>query len=457
MEFLHKSFTEAIVKLEKEYDVNSLMYKDLAVWPLLRLYIWTQLRHPQANYSRQGGQPGTKPLFDLSDQGRVRLAAKKCDLLFYARAGQEQYICGDICYDKFNDSIIEIASDTYKCAKFDFTGPASPIVANKCFKVARITGFASFREVAIKTINMKLDETFFVDKMGWVEQYRRLSKQILSIIQPKAIFGIPWYQEPAMGLAAACKQQNISFIDIEHGGLPKHCPVYTDWTCVPEDGYAMVPDFFWVWGEQFCKYTLRHPCHKPIIGGNTWLAKWIDNNPFPAEPGELDYYNNLRQQYEKLILVTLQPRSAQYMPLPPHLLETMQRGPQHWFWLIRIHPIEGDREPLEKRLKNHNITNYNITKATRYPLLRILKHCQHHITAYSSTCYEASALGVPTTIISPIGYETLNDFIDDGIMGYATNTDALLNSIRTFIPSKTPTIETRPEAAKRALQIIVGD
>ena len=46
----HKSVVEIITKIEENFDVNSLRYHNLHIWPWIRLSIWTQLNNPQNNY-----------------------------------------------------------------------------------------------------------------------------------------------------------------------------------------------------------------------------------------------------------------------------------------------------------------------------------------------------------------------------------------------------------------------
>jgi hypothetical protein len=56
----------------------------------------------------------------------------------------------------------------------------------------------------------------------------------------------------------------------------------------------------------------------------------------------------------------------------------------------------------------------------------------HHVTPFSTSGREALAIGVPTTIVHPIGLTYFADDIESGIFDYAYNADDLLKSIETF-------------------------
>ena len=53
----HRFISETICRIEQECDINSVRYKDLRVWPMVRLALSQQLFHPDMNFTRQGPQP----------------------------------------------------------------------------------------------------------------------------------------------------------------------------------------------------------------------------------------------------------------------------------------------------------------------------------------------------------------------------------------------------------------
>ncbi len=64
-----KTDLETIAAIEQAFDVNSVTYKDLAIWPLVRLAIYQQLSNPDTNCTRKNAPISNKlPIFSLQRQ-----------------------------------------------------------------------------------------------------------------------------------------------------------------------------------------------------------------------------------------------------------------------------------------------------------------------------------------------------------------------------------------------------
>ena len=64
---LLKSSVETIVEIESTFDVNSVRYNDVMIWPLVRSAIWSQLLSPELNLTRETTKRLQKiPIFDIA-------------------------------------------------------------------------------------------------------------------------------------------------------------------------------------------------------------------------------------------------------------------------------------------------------------------------------------------------------------------------------------------------------
>ncbi len=74
----HKGIVEKVVEIESRYDVNSVLCKDIKIWPIIRHFILSGLLHPSKE--RNGVCHGSaKPREGLGSFGhRVIFFFKSC-------------------------------------------------------------------------------------------------------------------------------------------------------------------------------------------------------------------------------------------------------------------------------------------------------------------------------------------------------------------------------------------
>jgi hypothetical protein len=505
---------EKVVELEQQCNVNAVLYKDMKIWPLIRLMVCTQLCHPEREILNAPGDGGSSPVFLSSDSTnilkrfrRILYLGKKSikyipnlyhhrrelnklnhsspvDLLFYSRYIEHVNVFGKY-YDEHLDSMIEIINHDYHCLKVELTSEYSEatlpryidttfIDPSYFFKIQthrltsnhseNIINFKEIKEAVEENTHGKItiDERYFINLAQVVEEHQLFYFELLSHLSPKVVFVVCYFNPNTMSLIRAAHHLGIKSVDIQHGCQGKHHALYSQWTKIPRDGYDLLPDFFWVWGDKSKENILkgqpegsRH--HQPVIGGNLWLAKCQQETWYKASQEVQEFFDSLKE-YKKVILFTLQPLVE---PIPPHVLRAMSRSPKNWLWLLRAHPVSrGDLPKIEQLLHQNNIDNFEAKMSSEILLPLLLEHVDHHITCGSSCGYEAIKYNVPNTIVHPNCAEDHDEYIAKGLFTCCLNEDDLLSTIENSnkhqkIVEKIPYIETDHEKAKRVLNFII--
>lgn len=508
MEF--NTIIDKIVKIEQQCDINAVLYKDIKVWPLIRLFISTQLCHPDIEVIKSSGdaipsvpdnifiksrrilsraKKSLKNYYHLYYHSKElnKIANNNIDLLFFSSNGNGNYtnIFGKF-YNIYLDSMIDFVNNRYELLKVEISSEnvasslpryidtifldSSHFNKMKRDELARnypdnIINFIELKKVVEEITNSKviLNERFIVNIAQLVEEHQLFYIELLSRLSPKVIFVICYYTPIIMALIRAANQLGIKTVDIQHGCIGPYHGLYSQWTKIPVEGYDLVPDFFWVWGEQSKENILRGQpdgCrhHQPVVGGNLWLAKYQQKAGYPESPEVREFFDSLKK-YRKVILFTLQPLAE---PIPAHVLEAMRRSPQDWLWLIRAHPLyKNELTKIEILLHQNNIENYETKLSSDLPLYLLFRGVDHHITCGSSCGFEAITFDIPNTIVDHNYAVDQADYILTGLFSCCLNADDLLATIgnsdkQEKIEEDTPYIETDYGKANQALEFIIS-
>ena len=488
---------EIITKIEREFDVNSIKYDDIKVWPMIRLAIWKRFCQPSRDFMKPNPQLDKvknyirplkqriinfSPPFSEFQQNFELNQASPVDVVFFSRAEDHSDLINGTLINRHIDPIIQLIEEipnvnylklellTNKVAlekypRFRETKYLKPFLG--FFKSEFIKNFKELRKTVLEISGIDLKEEYFLNNLYLTKQYENFYFNVLSTLKPRRLFLVCYYYLQAMALISACKKLNIQTIDVQHGKQGKYHGMYTHWTKIPPDGYELLPDYFWSWGQESKENIKKwHPknCnhHKPIIGGNCWLANWINGEGYKLNL-EVDHFiSELKNHYSKLILVTLQTFQEVTDMIPTFLAKAMSESSNDWIWLMRLHPLQRSRiEEIRDYLKQYGIKNFEIEQSTSLPLYALLKHSHYHVTCWSSVCYEALLFGVPTTIIHPTGLELYQQYINEKKFSYAETATELLNHLNQkvnldLLREETPYIETDLELAKNTISYLLN-
>lgn len=511
-----KTAVETIAEIEQRFDVKSVRFGKLRVWPLIRLALWTQLCHPEMNVMKLPNQPRAKHPLIRSVIANTRKVSRICkdpkgymnklrfhngrlrkivnnthvDMLFFSRAEEHLEQFEGSFVDSILDPLIALVAEQHSCMKVEidsdlgqknmpryeptvFINAIRYFIRNriilkngKSSRVDKLDNFIELKKGVAEVANgISINEKYFLNQVRVIKKYEGFFTEVLSIIRPKAVFLVCYYYPIAMALISACRRLGVKAIDVQHGKQGKYHGMYTHWTRTPEEGYELLPDLFWVWGEETKRNIQRwQPVglkrNIPVVGGNLWLSEWINANRYEEVSGKYDDFFKMLGRYKKIILFTAQPIPD---PFPDCLLEAMQMSPDSWFWLTRLHPSQGNQlAEIDNFLKAGALDNYEMRISSEISLYSLLKKTDHHLTCWSSVCYEARYFDVPTTIVHPTGFELYQEYIQKGIFAYASNGREVLRTIENarqgqLVAEDAPYIETDPARARDAIEVVLGN
>ena len=475
----HKHAVEVLAAIERAADVNALRAGGLRLWPLVRMDFWEQLLGPSDTPARPAPRsivwPGEGALMAWRRWREIR-RLPRAEALFFSRREDhtDRFPAGH--YNRHTDPMIEFCRSRMSCLKIEAQSSAAASTLPRACSTqfvplpqagtrttpARIEGAETLR-TALAEIGEPLafDEAKLRHEAAVLLQRRDAFLAILDRVKPRVVFVVCYYDRRVLPLVAACRQRGIPTVDIQHGKQGVYHGLYTHWTRWPSDGYELLPDFFWVWGEASRRHMASGrpaelPRHRPIVGGSRWLALWRRGAAFPLEAAETAWLAQARRA-QRVILVTLQPLEPM---LPPHLREALRRSPSDWLWLLRAHPRRRAKiPPLIAELNADGTGSYEGERASTVPLYALLRIADRHLTCWSSVAQEAPAFDVPTMIVHPSGQQLYAEEIAAGRFQYGATAESVLAWIageKCPVPPGEPYLEIADERAEAALATVLA-
>lgn len=464
-----KEACSILARIEQEKNVNSIILDDVLVWPLIRQCLWVELLN-QGKVSTSKSPKNI--LFDfllllvrMSRRVRAKLAAfsrhflvipdQKVTTLFFSRPVYLQKIEGTpLFFDRIVDTLFFLSRNKEKVAKFytaRWPGEELYFPASVLRMEGQWAAADEMKHIKVLLGDMALmaglPKDRFIHKvtqswrqfLGW----RRVARKVfLRTPRLKRVFVTSWYFPDMMGIVAAAKESGIETIDVQHGKQGKYQGMYSWWTAIPENGYQMMPDHFWCWGQPSCAHILASSqarrLHRPFVGGFPWL----------------DFYRNFLSQEEAgllkpgcIVLVTLQPPVGLHTePIPDFLVEYLSSPHSHGKrFIFRCHPNDRGRiDYCKQRLEGISAEIYTISDGVSNLFDALLK-VTHHITAYSSCCYEADAFGVPTLLFGSDARDIYAEEIDSGVFAW---TEGRAEDLQEWLETKATSLDGNAEQHK---------
>ena len=259
--------------------------------------------------------------------------------------------------------------------------------------------------------------------------YMRYFREVLRILKPRAVIMSGYHDELSMALVAACKPLGIKAVDIQRSFPGKFHGMYTHWLHVPEQGYKLLPDYFWCWSKSDVEHIQaftegqRKGIPHAMIGGNCWLARCLAGNEKTTN-GPIRKLLGIQKIYKKRILVTL---SQVEDCLPDTLLEAIRQGPPEWLWMLRIYPgMERKVEELSSLFNDLKIHNVELKLTSNASLYQLLPNVDWHVSEWSSAGIEALRFSVPSLLIHPHGKELYSEYLNKGVFLYSEHVEDIL-------------------------------
>lgn len=271
-------------------------------------------------------------------------------------------------------------------------------------------------------------EIFLSSLVKEINVYRRIYRKILKQCKPKLILELCYYNAPNYALNLEAKSLKIPTIEIMHGGIGNLHIAYAGWGhSIPKSGYNILPQKIWLWDEE--TKQILHPWikqqeyHQIFVAGNPWLDYLMakeDNIDLP-----------IFKQEKKKILFTIQ-----FDQIEEYIYDAIQKSPDDYEWWLRMHPRKiYAKDSIINKLKELKLLDkVNIEEANTLPLPTLLKQCTVHISEYSGSIIEAALVGKPSVILSDIGVDTFQLYLDAGICiaSISQSSEDLLQKIATI-------------------------
>jgi hypothetical protein len=492
-----------IRELESGFDVNSLTFRGIRIWPRLRSQL--VFAHSDGFYSsndaplkrygtltavdRLAGVPSDVVTHAQRDAHDLDAAAKSRigRPLAFLGSQPRQTIVNGAAWNPLFDPLIGLASEAapsftklvlqpFERARrrvvesagmlaFDYDRLMTWLaklesVHELCVAPPahprQIAGFEAFRAKLPKEIAENVSATAIVKDITFIERLAIVFRIFLERARPPCIF-ISGQRRVNMAMTLAARQLGIPTVDIQHGAS-SFSPVgykWHSWSSIPHEGYELLPDYFWVWGERAADLIRAAPnpsrYHKPLVGGHPALLE-ARRYSFPAQFASRLATASLR------ILVTLGPLDRD--GLPDWLLQAISRADETWLWLLRMHPqnwnSRKDADELRTRLTAARVENYEVEVSSAAPLAALFPATDRHVTLYSSSAVEATAFGVPTIFAHPLGARIYGHLFKLDGFDYAIEPDEILALLSAAKKRVEPLVRLDRDAAAGLLRKLVA-
>ena len=434
---------EFILKIERNFDVNSWRIYDVRVWPIVRIKLFLAIISKLENFDKHrlsSKISDGKSIFiffkSILSLPRLLLFFKNLKARKFLFFGYENHriVFNDSNYNRFFDTIISSVNIKNESYAFDFGSRkyynvCNSEIFNKLDKLlhtffqfyklklkfspfskkTKLDGYAGFINY-LKSNNFTSEITCLIEENVLKIQIKDLLinskffEKILLKTQPYKVFMLNYYSEKFFALNHACYNIGIDSIDMQHGPQAGTHLAYANWSEVPNKGYELLPKYFWSWDEfsfsSTNNWTITNSHHKSIQYGNPWVDYFVINSNKYS-----DYQN------QDFILYSLQPLSYDKL-FPKNIIDIISKSTLKWFF--RLHPNQiKDKDNLVKYFEDKGVLHkIDIDKATNDPLPVLLSNCLIHISNYSGCIIEASLLNKFSIILNEIGRDNFNDLIN---------------------------------------------
>ena len=441
-----------ILEIERSKSVLKYSYKSIELWPWIRRCILDsylkqrrgiEIKSIKKNNLLNLKLFATHLLILIRSKRRFNTQLKELNIektQVLIADQQDDYIdkFNNRSYNRYCDPFYEILKKTKKITKITTTtdstfNPLYPSLTIHCeelllYNYSKYYLLSFFTTKSIRKIfmrlardlNLTIDLTFCVNNFIKVLAYEHLFLKVLSKSKPKVVFFKMFYSIENMGLTLAAKKLGIKVVDIQHGKNGKYNHMMSCWSIFPKNGYKLLPDFFWTWGDFFSNNITEYfpkelIHHQTISGGNIWLSKCIHEKPFQLNSDQSLFLKKI--QSKRCILFALQPLGKENT-IPKWMVNVIAAN-HDLFWLIRRHPRQSKEDVNYRGIEK--MKNVNIDYASSLPLSILLKNCCYNVTLWSSVCIDALEFNIRSAIIHPEGFKIYECEIKDKIFDYCTN------------------------------------
>jgi len=462
----YQQINTTILDIEKSFPVESLVYRDIPLWPVIRqqlahILFWESSIAPVSGMDILRSIPSfparvCHAVTDYAATSMLRGKFESTSKVLFLTAGFEYIPFEGAYYNKFLDPVKELLDRrgvTYSDVEFGFAGKEyspkhfrtidlrKPVgLLSKMarfgppdFSCSEKNNLANFVEHCAAHHRLSIDAPDIMLHAARISSLSKLFVKVLSALQPQVCMYVCYYQDATMALAHACYSRGIRAMEIQHSVICEDDWNWCKWTAIPAKGYSTLPDMFWTWGEIYSEMLecwQRHPGTnlQPCVGGNLWIWKW-------RQAADLDVPESTSRLRAtgRTVLYTVPYGDIHLISewFPPEFTDAVRNSPGSWKWHVRLH-YKSDKELLQKVEQHFRQLGLNlfVHHADEHLLYHLFSLIDVHISQTCSTVVEAEAFGLPNLILGEVGRAWYHREIESGSYGYAKNADELLAFVR---------------------------
>ena len=421
---------ECFRKIEQDANVNDILLMGICAWPLIRSALYSEFsKSPNLNYEsklsslrkllEQSFYYGINAIIRLirkyiarRNSGLVKILAFGHSPHYTKVNGQkhrsdrimdpvvsllgmirhEKYVLGSLPLGLYKDRNLSFRTRRHN-GDFLLEG----LIDSGLLSVLEKYGIhiESFNKLMSKQSDVFLDS------------YSGARKILEKTPEVKTIFLSVWYAPICMGITAAARELSIRVVDVQHGAEISSHAMYCDWTDVPGDGYLMLPNNFWCWDENFVGTINRSFNHNENHLGIRDCPTWLNfrMNQLNGANNQLTD-QNLKDSFRYILLYTLQPPCFETPNrIPDFLIDFLEQENPDVYVCIRRHPNDPEDKVELRSFQGRKFKTAWSVVSPAEDLVHSLSISTHHVTRFSSVCYEAEKLGIPTLLFGPEAFE----------------------------------------------------
>lgn len=454
-----------LTDFEDRFPVGEWEIAGVKVWPVLRIELAVRILGVR---ERDGGVPPskkrrslrqiTRPLMDygracIVDHGHNQRIDQPYSAVFLIANSHRRVQLDGGWYSVYSDPLVaqleamghsslvlERRSGVYNVPRHSgskFVPPVRPLRRFRCRSAATdvdpgrvaLNGYSELCE-RLETLHSFPAPTIddLERRISRLRNAAEYYKRIIVRSGAQIAFAVCYYSNSGFAFNLAAREIGIPTVDIQHGVQGKYHFAYGQWTNVPEEGYRLLPSYFWCWGESerdsIRRWSGEAGPHIPIEGGNPWLSVWAARrHEFAEDSGRVE---REASGAEVNVLYT-HDRSPE---VSQEIAAAIAQSPATWLWWVRLHPgaSESTNATVSRQIRKLG-GRVKIGLATQVPLYSLLSEMDVHVTKYSSIVIEAGQFQVPSVVTTTIGEEYFAEGIGAGWVKPARSPAAILRAI----------------------------
>tara|TARA_B100001057_G_scaffold499631_1_gene611046 strand:+ start:1093 stop:2496 length:1404 start_codon:yes stop_codon:yes gene_type:complete len=460
----NQELLKIINELENTLDISALNLKDLNIWPLIRISICFGLiaiRYDTKTFVKAKRSKNIFSIFKdfwyfkefISKEPKIRTIHATHDLYLF-KINNKIYDRVHFGYEQNDDENysaikrINLSDLSLRSIKNDLSIihfpsiflllkiisiPYSIIIFFRNLKTFKnlFNVYRFFNNRGINTTSIFFKIPF---KLSYILLLSKFMKYFFEKCETKLLRHANYYSLESMALTLAARRCNVTVENIQHGSQSNDHPAFGGWNKVPSDGYDLLPSVFSCWDEESVKVLNRSfnsiKKHRTRLSKYFWVDAW-KNNEISYNFNEIKANSN--QKYN--ILLTLQPSIN---GIQDFVSECIEKSSKDVCWWIRLHPRQLTKQSISniKESLPKTSSKISIETASFSPLPALLAVSDLHITAFSSSIYEASYFNIPTIVTHKMGFDYYGQNFKTLNAIYCEDSNSILENIKNGVDRK---------------------